>query len=294
MRTTSIEHRRTAHYRTPELQTGTFANGMSYGAWGAGPKNLLWMPGGPGGSVPTGSMYRAMTRLFRPLTDDGYRIWWVLRRTDIPEGHTVADMADDYAAVIREEFGGRVDIAAGVSYGGMIGQYLAARHPETFGTVALVAAAWRASAWAVEVDRRLAEATARGEAAGVAEAMASYVLPDERLTRPRRLLAPALARMVGRDLQADDAALVEWRAEAAFDARPVLGEITVPVLLLAGDRDRCFERETVVETAALIPHCTLVWYRGRGHMRTAMDARVGRDILQFARANERARAARSA
>ncbi|WP_225755593.1 alpha/beta fold hydrolase [Actinotalea sp. Marseille-Q4924] len=287
----TTERRPTAHHRTPELRTGRFTNGMEYGVWGDGPKDLLWMPGGPGGTVPTGAMYRTMTRLFRPLTDDGYRIWWVLRRTDMPEGHTVADMADDYATVIREDFGGRVDIAAGVSYGGMVGQYLAARHPETFGTVALVAAAWKASEWAIDVDRQLAEATARGDARGVAEAMASYVVPDERLARPRRLLVPAMARMVGRDVAADDDALVEWRAEAAFDSRPVLGEITVPVLLLAGDRDRCFEREVIVETAALIPHSTLVWYRGRGHMRTATDPRVGRDILQFARANERASAA---
>lgn len=292
--TQSSTDRHRAH-RTPELRTGRFANGMEYGAWGDGPKDVLWMPGGPGSSVPSPSMHRGMARLFRPLTDEGYRIWWVTRRRRMPRGHTVADMADDYAAVIREEFGGRVDVVGGVSYGGMIGQYLAARHPETFGSIALVAAAWRASAWAVAVDGRMADAIARRDRAELGRVFAAYALPDDRLALPRRLLAPALGRLVGEDQTADDDAahdaLVEWRAEAAFDARDVLPEITVPVLLLAGDRDRCFPRDDVVATAALIGHGTLVWYRGRGHLRTAMDPRVGRDVLAFARAHERALAA---
>lgn len=96
--------------------------------------------------------------------------------------------------------------------------------------------------------------------------------------------------MLGTD-ESPESALVEARAEAEFDSRAVLPTIPVPVLLLAGDRDYCFPRDDVVETAALIPHCTLVWYRGRGHMRTATDARVAQDILQFARANEHASAA---
>lgn len=286
----STDHR--AH-RTPELRTGRFANGMEYGAWGDGPKDVLWMPGGPGSSVPSPAMHRGTARLFRPLTDDGYRVWWVTRRRRMPRGHTVADMADDYAAVIREEFGGRVDVVGGVSYGGMIGQYLAARHPETFGSIALVAAAWRVSAWAVAVDGRLADAIARRDRTELGRVFAAYALPDDRLAVPRRLLAPALGLLAEQTADDDAAhdALVEWRAEVAFDARDVLSEITVPVLLLAGDRDRCFEREAIVETATLIPHSTLVWYRGRGHLRTAMDTRVARDILQFARANEHALAA---
>lgn len=290
----STEHLRT-HHRTPELRTGRFANGMEYGAWGDGPKDVLWMPGGPGGAVPNGSMHRMTARLLRPLTDDGYRIWHVLRRRPMPDGFTVADMADDYAAVIRDEFGGRVDIVGGVSYGAMVGQYLAARHPETFGTIALVAGAWRASEWAVDLDNRMAAAIAHRDADELGQVIGSYILPNERLAQPRRLLAPVLSRLMADEMlgtdESPESALVEARAEAEFDSRAVLPTIPVPVLLLAGDRDYCFPRDDVVETAALIPHCTLVWYRGRGHMRTATDARVAQDILQFARANEHASAA---
>ncbi|MBC7292375.1 MAG: alpha/beta hydrolase [Actinotalea sp.] len=281
--------------RPPEPSTGRFTNGMEYAAWGDGPKDLLWMPGGPGGGLPSGAMSRMLVNRFRPLTDDGYRIWHVLRRRPMPDGHTMADMADDYAAVVRDEFGGRVDIAAGVSYGAMVGQYLAARHPETFGTLALVAGAWRASEWAVHLDQRMAEAIVSRDVEDLGEVIGTYLLPNERLAAPRRLLAPVMSRLMAPEMLGSggspESALVEARAEAEADARSVLPEITVPVLLIAGDHDYCFPRELVVETAALIPHCTLVWYRGLGHMRTATDPRVALDILQFARANEHALAA---
>ena len=44
-------------------------------------------------------------------------------------GYTFNDMAADYAAMIREEFGGPMDVI-GVSTGGSIVQHLAADHPD--------------------------------------------------------------------------------------------------------------------------------------------------------------------
>jgi pimeloyl-ACP methyl ester carboxylesterase len=239
-------------------------------------------------------MHRFMAKALRPLTDAGYRIWWTTRPRAMPDGHTVADMADDYATVIREDFGGRVDVVAGVSYGGMVGQYLAARHPQTFGAIALVAAGWRVSDWGLRIDHGMAEATARADAAEMGRVVAAFFLPDDRLEPVRRLIAPLVSRIIPEGVADDDAgrvALVEWHAEERFDPRSVLPTITVPVLLIAGDRDRGFERHVVMETAALIPHCTLVWYRGRGHMGASTDRRLGRDILEFVRANEQALAA---
>jgi pimeloyl-ACP methyl ester carboxylesterase len=40
-------------------------------------------------------------------------------------------MADDYGGVISEVFDGRIDLVVGESYGGMVAQYLAARHSGT-------------------------------------------------------------------------------------------------------------------------------------------------------------------
>ena len=63
----------------------------------------------------------------------------------MPKGHTIADMADDYAGLVANEFGGKVDLVVGVSYGGMIGFDLAARHPERFGHIAIAVAGYEVS-----------------------------------------------------------------------------------------------------------------------------------------------------
>lgn len=70
-------------------------------------------------------------------------------------------------------------------------------------------------------------------------------------------------------------------AEAAFDSRPVLPAIEVPVLLVNGDQDDYFPIDVVRETAALIADCTCVVYPGRDHLGAASDRRLASDILAF-------------
>jgi hypothetical protein len=64
--------------------------------------------------------------LRRRLGEHGYSVWAVARKRDMPKGHTIADMADDYAELFRDEFEGRVDVVLGVSLGGHVGLALAA------------------------------------------------------------------------------------------------------------------------------------------------------------------------
>ena len=267
---------------THEPRSGAFANGMEYLTWGDGPRTLLSIQGGPGSFLPTGSMARMLVRLHRPLVDAGFAIWVVTRRRHMPAGHGVADMADDYARVIAEEFGGRVDLVVGESYGGMVAQYLAARHPERLGRVVLVIAGCEVSAWGKDVDSRLATALARGDATGCGMAFSEYVLPGDRLRWLRRLAAPLVGRALFGHEQCPPAdVLVERQAELDFDSRPVLPAIRVPVLLISGSRDRFFPPAVIEETAALIPGSTVIRYRGKGHLGTGTDKRVARDVLAF-------------
>jgi pimeloyl-ACP methyl ester carboxylesterase len=97
----------------------------------------------------------------------------------------------------------------------------------------------------------------------------------------RRLLGPAIGRvLIGHGIPPQDY-LTEQRAEEGFDSRPVLPRIRVPVLLLGGDRDRFFTRDVVEETARLIPECTLIWYRRQGHLRAGTNKRIAQDVLSF-------------
>jgi pimeloyl-ACP methyl ester carboxylesterase len=263
-------------------RNGTFRNGMDYMAWGSGPRTLLFLQGGPGSAVPRGLMRRLFRRQFEPYLAAGFAVWIVTRRRNMPRGHTMADIADDYARVIDEEFGGRVDVVVAESFGGMVGQYLAALHPDCFGRIALVITAAELSDWGKDIDSRMAEALAGGDAGRAGTVFAEYLLTGRRTRWLRRMLGP----LIGGGLTAGSSyppgdLLTEARAERTFNSRAVLPKIRGPVLLICGGTDKFFPADVARETAALIPGCTLVCYPGQGHLRVGSSSRVARDILAF-------------
>jgi pimeloyl-ACP methyl ester carboxylesterase len=275
-------------------QSGVFGNAMAYVRLGDGHKSLLYIPGGPGNDLPEGTPLRMLQPMLRPLTEDGFTIWMVTRPRNMPAGHSIEDMADDYAALVRDEFGGRVDAVIGESMGGLIVQYLAANHGDCADTIVVFCAACEVSDWGKGVTRREASAVANGSRFGLGLAMGEYMLPGERYGWLRALLAPLLATMTaGRQhehYRHDHA--IEAQAVVDFDSRGDLPRITVPVLLVSGDADLFFPKGVVEETARLIPDCHVIWYPGQGHVRAGTNTRLGSDVLDYIRARPRNESAR--
>ena len=263
------------------LTSGVFSNGMAFAKWGDGDKVALAIPGGPGNEIPSGIGLRLSLRPLKPLIDSGYAIWLVARRQGMPAGHSVEDMAADYADLIRDEFNGKVEVVVGSSYGGIIAQYLAANHEDTFGSVVVVVAACEVSPEGKVLDYEFAKAMSERRTTEAGATMVSGLFP--RL--PQWLVRP-LGALVGRtmtgshDSFASDI-LVEGKAEVAFDSRHALPNIRVPVLLIAGTDDMYFPLEVIEETAELIPDCTLRLYEGKSHVAAASDSRIASDILEF-------------
>lgn len=265
-----------------EFRNETLGNGMECQSWGSGPRTLLFLPGGPGSGLPAGLSGRSARRWFEPFVEAGHTVHYVTRRRRMPTGHTIADMADDYAQAIVEHLGGHADLVVGESYGGMIAQYLAARHEDRWGDLAIVVAAVEVGEWGRAVDSRAAAALERDDHPAAGRAFAEYVLPGARSGWARRLLGPLIGRSMlsGASYPLSDV-LVETRAELAFDAREVLPDIQRPVLLVCGDRDRFFPWPLVEETERLIPACTLVRHAGKGHLKVATSRRAAHDVLGF-------------
>jgi len=261
----------------PAVRTGTFTNSIEYAALGTGPRTVLFLPGGPG----TPSWEKAHARSFLPAyATEGYTVYWLSRRRNMPAGHSIADMADDVAQVIAE-LGGRVDAVIGASYGGLIALHLAAQHPDRLGRVVLLGSAATIPEEAKELDRRWGEAWGHGRFTEAGEAMLAEVLPAENLAWLRRLLAPLAGRMLAAwDCNLGDV-LVETQAEMAYDARSVLPQITAPVLIVAGDRDLFLPREVIEATAAGISDSTVIWREGAGHVRTIRSKQTTSDVLAF-------------
>jgi pimeloyl-ACP methyl ester carboxylesterase len=270
----------------PKPVTGIFPNGMAYLRWGTGPKTLLWIPGGPGNTVPSGMfLSKVLLRAARPLVEDGYALWVVARKQNMPKGHAMADMAEDYAGLIADELGGKVDLVVGVSYGGVIGFHLAARHPDRFGHIALVGAAYDANEEGKRLDYEFARLRSEGRDGEASALMLRQMAPGFRVPGVARALGEVMARLMFGPTHpyfASDV-MVEAEAEMAFDAREVLPDISVPVLLVCGDADMYIPKELYEETARLIPDCTLRMYEGIGHVGAVRDTRFPQDVLDFVR-----------
>jgi pimeloyl-ACP methyl ester carboxylesterase len=270
----------------PKPVTGMFPNGMAYLRWGSGPRTLLWIPGGPGNTVPSGMfLSNVLLRAARPLVEDGYTLWVIARKQNMPKGHAMTDMAEDYARLIAEELGGKVDLVVGVSYGGVIGFYLAARHPDRFGHIALVGAAYDANEEGKALDYDFARLRSEGRDGEASALMLREMGPGLRVPGVARALGAVMARLMFGETHPYFASdmMVEAEAELAFDAREVLPDISVPVLLVCGDADMYIPKELYEETARLIPDCTLRMYEGIGHVGAVRDKRFPQDVLDFVR-----------
>jgi len=281
----------------PKPVTGMFPNGMAYLRWGSGPRTLLWIPGGPGNTVPSGMfLSNVLLRAARPLVEDGYTLWVVARKQNMPKGHAMTDMAEDYAGLIADELGGKVDLVVGVSYGGVIGFYLAARHPDRFGHIALVGAAYDANEEGKALDYDFARLRSEGRDGEASALMLRQMGPGLRVPGVARVLGAVMARLVfgaTHPYFASDM-MVEAEAEMAFDAREVLPDISVPVLLVCGDADMYIPKQLYEETARLIPDCTLRMYEGIGHVGAVRDRRFPQDVLDFVRQRPAIQPARGA
>ena len=194
---------------------------------GSGPLVVLLHPVGLDGSF-WGGLPAALARHRRVLCLDlaGHGSSPAVTRP-----RPMEDYADDVAAAVAQAGGGPAAVI-GVSFGGMVGQMLAVRHP------ALVSALMPCGCggdFPENVRPILRERGLAAEHGG----MAAVVEPTiERWFNEPYRTDPAVARVRAR-LLSDDVAgwSAGWHAIAGLSMTPRLGELRVPTLVLAGEKD---------------------------------------------------------
>lgn len=224
--------------RSPEYGSysgGGLSPGIPYGRIGEGEKDLIVFQGGPGNIMPRGIGFRIFTRGLEPFLDD-YTIHMVTRKAGLTQGYTTRDMSDDYAEMIRDEFGGHVDLVIGTSYGGMIAQHFAADHTDLFDHIVITMAAHKISEAGRRADYRFAELMSQGKEHAAGASLAEVIAPKGLL----RAVMSAMLWMAGGSMLGErsetfaDDILIEAQAELAHDATESLKRIRVPVLILCG------------------------------------------------------------
>lgn len=190
-------------------------------------------------------------------------------------------MADDVVGLIVDQFDGHVDLVIGDSTGGMIGFHLAAQRPDLFDHIAIVVAGYTMTDAGKAANEAFGRLLAAGRKTDAAAALLTLQYPGIRLRWVSSLLARIVARVSFAAPHDPHEVLVNAASVNEFGGRDILGTIAVPVLLVAGDRDRFFAKEIYEQTAELIPDCTLKLYEGKDHIGTMCDQRLSRDVLEF-------------
>ncbi|MBN2004655.1 MAG: alpha/beta hydrolase [Anaerolineae bacterium] len=264
---------------TTSQSAGYAHNGLPYNRFGRGLRPLIVFQGLMFENKPqyglTFSMYRFL--------EDEYTVYIVLRKPGLPVGYTMQDMADDYAAMIRQEFGGPVDVI-GVSTGGSIALHFAADHPDLARRLVIHSSAHALGDEAKQVQLEVGRLAQQGRWRAAYAAMSSFMLPRagmmKSLARPMVWLGSGLMTLMGTPQDPNDL-VVTVEAEDKHNFKDRLGEITTPTLVIAGAQDPFYSPALFQETANGIPNARLVLYEKMRH--PAMGKQFERDVLEFLR-----------
>jgi pimeloyl-ACP methyl ester carboxylesterase len=259
---------------------GYFRGGLPYNRSGHGPHPLVVFQGLLFENKPQPGLMVRLFRFYRFLEEE-YTVYEVLRRPGMPRGYTMKDMADDYASMIREEFGGPIDVI-GVSTGGSIAQHFAANHPDLVRRLVIHSSAYALSEEARHLQTRVARLAQQRRWVKASTVMLRPLFPDQGLMKylsvPIVWLASLLLGLLAAPKDPSDL-VVTVEAEDTHDFKDHLGEISAPTLVVAGDRDPFYTETLFRETAEGIPNARLILYPGMGH--PASGKQFGRDVLAF-------------
>jgi pimeloyl-ACP methyl ester carboxylesterase len=271
-----------------ELQQGVFWGDSPYIRWGTGQKKMIIFPGGPGNTVPGSFMIQNFYKEFDPFREE-YSIYLISRKKNQPKGYSTRDMSNDYAGIIKHDFGGHVELVLGMSYGGMIAQHFAADHPQLFDHLVIAIAAHRISEIGRKIDYRFAELLSQGKTRTATASMVDALYPPGIASYGYKVLFWLMGGMLlgsMHDTFKSDV-MVEAQAELEHESRDSLSRIQIPVLIICGAADVYFPRAYAEEMAGLIKGSILKLYQGKGHMATLEDAAFAKDVFEFISQNRR-------
>lgn len=261
----------------PDLafEEGMLAGGLPYFAIGRGPDLVVLRGFTTTHTNPTGMALTFEIRMLRPLARH-FRVYAVNRPAGLRDGVTMAEIATMHADAIRERFGGPVDLL-GMSSGGSVALQVAVDHPDVVRRLVLVGAAARLGTAARDAQRRYIEATAVGRrgAHHLAPMKVSSKVGATLLAPLMWLLDPLARPKDARDMVAFG------RAEDRFDLSTRLADVSVPTLVIGGDRDDVYGPAIFSETAQGVRDGRLVLYPKASHGTTFTAPRLADDVTAF-------------
>lgn len=203
----------------------------------------------------------------------------------VNEPYTIADLADDAAAALRE-LGAQKTNVIGISLGGFVSLQFALRHPDLLDKLVLVSTSAGGQTHVQPAPEMLAMLTSSRENVEVGElsrrTYSSITAPGFAESHPEEIehvveiarYRPVSGASYSRQLQ----------AALTHDAAQRLAEIKAPTLVIHGDKDPLVPPANGEYLAQHIPGAKLIMYHNVGHIPIIeCPEQFNRDVLAFLR-----------
>ena len=228
---------------------------MKYMRFGSGEKTMVILPGLS--LKPVTDSAKSVEKAYKCFNKD-YTVYLFDRRSDVEEGYSLEDMADDTLEKITE-LGLKEIYLFGVSQGGMIAQLMVLKRPELFRKMVLASTTNRFN------NDRLEEWLALAEEKDVKKLVRTFsqLIYSEKTYRKFK---PFLALMY-KDMDEEDLRRFEIYAKSVsgFDVSDRSKEILVPTLILGSIKDKIIDPAEMILMHEQMPESDLYLYEDYSH-----------------------------
>lgn len=248
---------------------------IDYAVFGQGDKPFVIIPGltlrdVKGAGTGLALMYRQFAK--------EYRVYVIDKKSDVPEGYTVAALAEDTAAAMTA-LGITDACVMGVSLGGMITQELAIRYPGLVKKLVLGVTASRVNNTMTAAVNRWITFAEKGDFGGIVADMMKIMYSPNYVKRYGWMF-PLLAKFAKPKNETRFIHLA--KACLTCDSYDRLGEITCPTLVLGGAKDKIVTGEASLEIADMLG-CEIHMYEELGHSAYEEAADFNDRVYRFLR-----------
>ncbi|MBR2294924.1 MAG: alpha/beta hydrolase [Clostridiales bacterium] len=233
---------------------------MYYVAFGDGKRNLVVLPGLSDGLTTVKGKAWLLAPSYKRFFHE-FTVYMFSRKNDMPEGYSIADMADDQVTAMKDLGIDRACVL-GVSQGGMIAQSIAIRHPEIVERLILAVTAPYANMVVTDAVSSWIDMADRGDHRALMVDTAEKMYSEGYLKKNRRYF-PLIAKFT--KPKTYDRFLKNTNAILRFDVRDELSKIICPTLIIAGSNDNTVGNDAPVELKDGIANSELFVYEGLGH-----------------------------
>ena len=177
-----------------------------------------------------------------------HEVYLIDRRKVMPARYTVREMAGDTAEVMKA-LGLKDVFFYGVSQGGMMGQVIAAEHPELVRALALASTSCRVIEHEEKIFNAWINDAGSGDVIGLLEVFGQYVYSDETLQKNKKGLSYLAKWISDEDLVR---LVTSVDGTIGFDVKDELSKIKCPVLIMGGKEDRLMHPGAFEELAEAV------------------------------------------